>query len=178
MKKLTLEHIAPYLPYSLEIYTEYYDKIVTAIGVKNNSILCGDYISSKGGAFDQVDFNSAKPLLRPMSDLIKPIIVEGYNESREFIPAIELAKLTVEIYPLQRVFVDKKGGVIFDYKIVKKPFGNALKVANGDAWVVYLSFTSPLKSKAFIIQQLFKWHFDVFGLIEKDLAIDMNTLNK
>jgi hypothetical protein len=27
-----------------------------------------------------------------------------------------------------------------------------------------------------IIQLLFQWHFDVFGLIEKGLAIDINTL--
>jgi hypothetical protein len=26
-------------------------------------------------------------------------------------------------------------------------------------------------------QLLFKWHFDVFGLIEKGLAIDINTLS-
>jgi len=29
-----------------------------------------------------------------------------------------------------------------------------------------------------ITQKLFEWHFDVFGLIEKGLAIDINTLNK
>ena len=28
-----------------------------------------------------------------------------------------------------------------------------------------------------LIQKLFEWNFDVFGLIEKGLAIDINTLN-
>ena len=28
-----------------------------------------------------------------------------------------------------------------------------------------------------ICEKLFEWHFDVFGLIEKWLAIDINTLN-
>lgn len=28
------------------------------------------------------------------------------------------------------------------------------------------------------IQELFKWHFDVFGLIKNELAIDINMLNK
>ena len=28
-----------------------------------------------------------------------------------------------------------------------------------------------------VINKLIEWHFDVFGLIEKDLAIDINTLN-
>jgi len=29
-----------------------------------------------------------------------------------------------------------------------------------------------------IVQQLFEWHFDVFGLIDKGLAIDINTIKK
>lgn len=28
----------------------------------------------------------------------------------------------------------------------------------------------------FIIEKLFEWHFDVFGLLENNLAIDINTL--
>lgn len=33
-----------------------------------------------------------------------------------------------------------------------------------------------LKNHYFTYNLLFKWHFDVFGLIEKGLAIDINTL--
>lgn len=29
-----------------------------------------------------------------------------------------------------------------------------------------------------VMEKLFEWHFDVFGLIEKGLAIDINTLDK
>lgn len=39
------------------------------------------------------------------------------------------------------------------------------------------NYSLPLKLNSYIlIQQLFEWHFDVFGLIEKGLAIDINTL--
>ena len=34
----------------------------------------------------------------------------------------------------------------------------------------------PLSCYYNTVEQLFKWHFDVFGLIEKGLAIDINTL--
>jgi hypothetical protein len=30
----------------------------------------------------------------------------------------------------------------------------------------------------FLVSYLFEWHFDVFGLIEDGLAIDLNTINK
>ncbi len=29
-----------------------------------------------------------------------------------------------------------------------------------------------------VIQMLFEWHFDIFGLIEKGLAVDINTLSE
>ncbi len=35
-----------------------------------------------------------------------------------------------------------------------------------------------LSADYFVIQKLFEWHFDVFGLIPEGLAIDMNTLKK
>tara|TARA_R110000796_G_scaffold116222_1_gene228670 strand:+ start:370 stop:765 length:396 start_codon:yes stop_codon:yes gene_type:complete len=34
----------------------------------------------------------------------------------------------------------------------------------------------PLSCYYDTVEQLFKWHFDVFGLVEKGLAIDINTL--
>jgi hypothetical protein len=38
---------------------------------------------------------------------------------------------------------------------------------------------APLKLEPYIIiQQLFEWHFDVFGLINSGLAIDLNTIQK
>ena len=29
----------------------------------------------------------------------------------------------------------------------------------------------------YVVQKLLEWHFDIYGLIEKGLAIDVNTLN-
>ena len=34
----------------------------------------------------------------------------------------------------------------------------------------------PLRYPYTVIQKLFEWHFDIFGLIENNLAIDINTL--
>lgn len=40
------------------------------------------------------------------------------------------------------------------------------------------SFTNTLFMAFDDGQKLFEWHFDIHNLIEKDLAIDINTLNK
>ena len=41
-----------------------------------------------------------------------------------------------------------------------------------------LHLQSILDEKFHIVQKLIQWHFDVFGLIEENLAIDINTLKK
>ena len=39
-------------------------------------------------------------------------------------------------------------------------------------------FESQISCPLFIWNHLFQWHFDVFGLIEQGLAVDINTLGK
>jgi hypothetical protein len=38
------------------------------------------------------------------------------------------------------------------------------------------TFFFPIKNQLSLFNKLFEWHFDVFGLIEKDLAININIL--
>ena len=49
------------------------------------------------------------------------------------------------------------------------------------SWLIILSETKDIEWALsylgfFIVQKLFEWRFDVFGLIENNLAIDINTL--
>lgn len=47
----------------------------------------------------------------------------------------------------------------------------------GYTWNYYAINANNVKLLNYeIIEKLFEWHFDVFGLIEKGLAIDINTL--
>lgn len=61
-------------------------------------------------------------------------------------------------------------------KIVEEKFIERFKVKSiGDGWADNL--TEYLRSYPYgMIELLIKWHFDVFGLIESGLAIDINTL--
>jgi hypothetical protein len=45
-----------------------------------------------------------------------------------------------------------------------------------EAFNINFNFRTEIACPLFIWQLLFEWHFDVFGLIEKGLAIDINTL--
>lgn len=64
----------------------------------------------------------------------------------------------------------------FELERIYPEFGFAVReIATTDVDILKIEITSiPYK----IMEQLFEWHFDVFGLIDAGLAIDINTINK
>ena len=151
--KLELKHLSPYLPYGLNL------KINTPIGTSNRvlELDCGH------------DFNlhlsegNVKPILRPLSDLYKNIDINGEN----IIPVIELANINFPRHAW--VIVDKwqfiktkAGGYTFEWD---------------DGYECWLFDGSSQMNQVALHYKLLEWHFDVFGLIEKGLATDINTLD-
>lgn len=129
MSKLEIKHLAPYLPYDLSFYYESLD------GTKQHSWILSN---------DKIDFAlqmQNKPILRPLSDLNKEIIING--EKRQMWLLINGQKA------LQNGKIENMNGYQYD--------------------ILELSYSK--------IQTILKFHFDVFGLIPKGLAVDINTLS-
>ena len=141
---MKLEEICGYLPYKLKValtkdYSEELDWEdwggkeedykegtiwqVAGYGDDDLYIPCGDsdldIVLRKGNAWINISWEDVKPILRPLSDLTKPVLPDGK------IPLVELAKIQNQLQ---------------------------------------------------LFQKLYEWHFDIFGLIEKGEAIDINTL--
>lgn len=134
MEKLELKHIAPYLPYNLEL--EIINYKCDYVGIQHSYINGFYYIGNSlhvtysGGATGK-SVDEFKIKLRPLSELIHEIEHNG-----------------------ERFVVAKALGVNpnwyrFDY------WASNYNIMRYDE-----------------IQRLFEWHFDVFGLIEKGLAIE------
>ncbi|MGJ1360400.1 hypothetical protein ACR79K_27210 [Sphingobacterium siyangense] len=138
MDKLTLEHLAPYLPYGVEVKTK--DGIFKIVGWVNDIGICLDTIFYGANAIPEY-----KLILRPLSDLTKEIEHNG----EMFVPK----EVLIDRYDLK---FDEGDYFFLDYYCI------------GDTdspWTGY-----------HIIQLLIQWHFDVFGLIDKGLAIDINSI--
>ena len=142
--QLELKHLAPYLPYGLEVEHEGHIAVIVSLylpaGHPNNHDL---WIVSMEDKNDRelscgVNFKEIQPILRPLSDLTKEI-EEGKKPIAEW---LMLCK-------------NSKGVWSFDTN-------------DFSTW----ELTAVVNE----INLLFKNHFDVFGLIEKGLAIDINTL--
>ncbi len=118
--KLELKHLAPYLPYGLKNQRNFY-KPKKIEGIVGNKVYFGE---------STLFINQIKPILRPLSDLVK-------------------SEWKSKIFKLQEI-----------------------------QEVVALLFTkcNYTETSVWEYEFLLKNHFDVFGLIEKGLAIDINTL--
>jgi hypothetical protein len=176
--KLELKHLAPYLPYGLKIRNIEVGKTRTLIhehelptesairrNVSIKMLLLTNHIN--------------KPILRPLSDLTKEIEVNG----EVFIPIIKLFNLLDS-----SDYVDYRGN--FDIPKTQIDDGWNHCLSYGDVLKSELCFSygnnsfllmvddevALVSNQLYLINKLFEYHFDVFGLIEKGLAIDINTL--
>ena len=132
--KLELKHLAPYLPYGLEV----------AFNLDQDGYEYG-IIDGLNKDLDIVEVNACdpyvsdiKPLLRPLSDLTKEIEHNG----EKFVPIeyFEENYYTLDLHQQCN-------------RVIKDP-----------RWMYQCRYM--------FVDYLFKWHFDVFGLIEQGLAIE------
>jgi hypothetical protein len=145
--KLEVKHLSPYLTYKLKLYAGEFF-------VKNNLDVILDRLDMTTKAIDASNLNGVwfidqiKPILRPLSDLTKEIEVNG----KKFVP--------------YDYFLNDTENDWFE----------------GNIWMRYLFEGNIDKLEIgfipyYVIQKLLQLHFDIFGLIEKGLAISYNDIN-
>ena len=138
---LELKHLAPYLPYGLNINEGGVNRMLTGIKIQKDKSLCINYDSIIYTALGKF-----KPLLRPHSQLTQEI---EHNE-KKFVP-IDIIK-------------NKWGYEDFEYQGYSQ-YAHWFKLEGNEPAILHLPYC--------FLELLFKWHFDVFGLIENNLAIEI-----
>lgn len=147
MKKLDLSNLSPYLPH--ELIFERKGTMYTLIGLMDG------YVKSMESDFDWFRIEDIKIALRPISDFNKTITIHG----RTFTPIEEIKRL---------ISVSTHGS-IEDVKIFTKYQFGMYGVTKVGEEEFHSSISYDIMSK------LFEWHFDVFRLIEADIAFDTNS---
>jgi len=160
----TIKEIAPYLPYGLEVIILNYKS--DYVGIKK-SFINGFYFIKNNPHFTYVggstgkSFDDCKFIMRPLSDLTLPCLEDGK------IPLVELGKIAFpnSEWHLDSNVVESDTGMWFLFNEDSNGFSVDGTVSN------------YVPNQFQLFQKLFEWHFDIFGLIEEGLAIDINTLN-
>lgn len=161
--KLELNHLTPYA-----------DKALKGLFFDNKDILTEvDFVNSIVSSLNNgnVEIENFKPILRPLIDLTRNIELKGVKIN----PIKELAKLHIK-------WDESDYNLNIDYSY-KRQFNLVLEWKNKYSNEIYYNDDLFIMTKRiglnryWVIDKFFEWHFDVFGLIEKGLAIDINTIN-
>jgi len=172
--KITLEELAPYLPYGLKC--QFSTGTIFEMGLFNN--YRGQGIETR--TIDQC--LDMKPLVHPLSQLTQEI---EYNGQR-FVPILELAnmnyytkcnlipKFDFVAHSTRRLMCGIKGRDLSTCQFVLDRFDS-----NGGrkniAFNMYVDYEHGTHRETFadleMIKKLHEWHFDIYGLIERDLAL-------
>ena len=169
--KLELKHFATYLPYKLKCTRMKSDsKFVKDFGIKE---LIGLSFNTNRECFtcifenSELDINQVVPFLHPLSDLTKEIEVNG----EKFIPMVELLKLDNTQW-LERNPNGRYSKIEYSQNEV---LANATFTYQATL-SIHLHLKSLENERSWKIEKLKEWHFDIFGLIDAGLAIDINTV--
>jgi len=171
--KLEFKHIATYLPHKLK-----------AISTNGNEVVIISWLCNFGAKhllFTNLILNHEhwKPILRPLSDLTKPIEMNG----ERFVPIIEIIK-TLSLFDLSQCTFEsehytEEDGCYVNAQINGRVIdsivfcGNIFECMNNDE---SFSIYNPQHEA---LDLLNKYHFDwKYNLIEAGLAVDINTLEK
>lgn len=170
MATLELKHIAPYLPYS-----------VKGQSPTGNVFILRTHRTMQGTGMEQRTIETFvedkyKLILRPLSELTRNIKIDR----NVFVPIVELAKISDYDGFVSEIDTKAKNNIygvryIGDYEdryvFAYHNDGNCFGLHNDNDQEMHI----VLKQME-CFQKMFEWHFDVFGLIENGLAIDINSI--
>ena len=168
--KLELKHIAPYLPYGLQVNANDSD-----LRIKNftGEISSWEYYDTRFNVWNEykleshtVSIGSIKPILRPINSMTKEeayefgILAVGEADMEDKEIGVGVMKLMRDTYPtiVYQDQEDEEYSVIIQFSSIG----------------VYMSGIAMMSYEAY--EWLFKNHFDVFDLIEKGLAINKTEI--
>jgi hypothetical protein len=175
MKTLESKYICGYLSHGLKMF--YKGEVYPCYGVNiSDDLFCGGH-----GNLDWWGISFVRPILRPLSDLCRPISHNG----KEIIPIVELAKIAEPNYVWK---INKKMAIreiVYETWTDKVYFGYTglhryFKFTERDDRYFYSVYKDDnmeyIPDQIPLFDYLHELKIDYRGLIDAGLAIDANTL--
>lgn len=158
--KLEMKHLAPYLPYDLKCQSNIAFDYETILELGSINVNDEATFSNREKAIGIWTFADFKPILRPLSDLIK----EDFKE--EILRYYENLGIDIKL-----VNYDSGNDNPFDITLTATS-----KLMDDVFTDILINRGSTSETPYHFFNWLCKNHFDVFNLIPEGLAIDINTL--
>lgn len=166
MGKLELKHIVGYLPYKLGVLDDEGDRLELISIDMSEEDFCYSCYSFKPRM--RIDFmeDNLKPILRPISSITKQeayqlgVLITNKNEMAD--KTVGIGKITVGEWEVPIINYTDIDGEEYSFMVMFCNHGISATNDNNMTFEAY--------------EWLYENHFDIHGLIEQGLAIDVNTL--
>lgn len=171
---ITLGQLTIYLPYKPKFN---WNGAIYVIDFDHKHDRCHKGAMSIQSANILIGKGTIIPIFRPLSDLTKPITIEGYNDGKEFTPIVELAKAA---YPKMKSHVGVVGsyaysesGYSFHYVVSEGSFDCRVGY-NDDRWDCNCFVNNQFK----LFQLMASWHiwWGDQSLFNSNEIIDVNSI--
>jgi hypothetical protein len=171
-RELKLEDLVGYLPYGLKVLVDIsgFPKSHWLRQISTTAI--EPLIGCKKGKFyiggDKIDIDSYydfKPLLRPLSDITKEI---EHNGKTIYLLVLLAERNGIKLDSFS--CISNGQYITFEYTSQATRF-----VRTQNKILIYLDCS---QNPQYVNDFLLKWHFDIYGLIEAGLAVNLNDIKK
>lgn len=146
--KLELKHLAPYLPYDLQVFIEKLQKSLTVISLNKSTDLAQVIYDDtlEGKTVIGLKLNHFKPILLPISDLLQKL--DFFEIGDDNIYSIEFDHGNIKL--IQHLTAIAENNDYFDIQFLPHV----------------------------VVQQLIEWHYDIHGLIPLGLAVSIHDVGQ
>ena len=160
--KLKIKHLSYYLPSIIQLFLPKYGRIITMRSCYcdgNGNLHIIDY---NEGDYD-LSRQDLKLILHPISDLTKEIEVNG----EKFVPIFKIFEIeykgTHHVENIRDMYFSKSPTLLCSSHV-------------GTASRSSINMRNLLLNNYWKIEKLLEWHFDIYGLIDNGLAVDINNV--
>jgi len=164
--KLELKHLSGYLPYGLKVLNR---ESIFEMDIYSN--MRGEGIEKR--EMQTILSSQMKPILHPLSDITKEIEVNG----EKFVPMERLLDIeSGENWSCSYYLMSESGQN--EWWVRLKENKSFIFGYNNRGFYMLNQFSEAkiINNQIELWHKLLEWHFDIYGLIDNGLAIDINTL--
>lgn len=197
---MKLQEIVGYLPYGLKGFAD--NKKIDIIGINTlDACYTVGHNTDCGYTSYSIKMSDCKPILRPLSDMTKSITVKGYNDGKPFVPIIKLFEMYPKMKSIKdhKKYIeyaktkDSETGYYLELDLIDRDeeiywFGYNKELQSFDKSTCLgivrknkvrknciptrnqLNDMNHLK----LYEMLYRWHFDIYGLIDNFEAVEIN----
>ena len=151
------EFLSASLPYGVKVTFEADEYNHSLVGVECNYVT----LISPFNDYGRAEIQKTIPIVRPLSDLTKPIVQADYNGGKSFVPIVELAKIAFQKLKWDIGFEDGRCCLLYSGGARAYEFTFSMETLSFYCFRYRTHEACAVPYQSELFQLMYKFHFDL-----------------